>query len=74
MKKTIWILTLATVVLFAGVAVAYYNTSSIGYDNANIVSFNKEQIKVFDYNIEYEKVKDKIEKFEKSLPQEYITI
>lgn len=74
MKKTAGILLIASIVFTAGIGVAYYNTSSIGYDNANIISFNSEQINIFDYRIEYKEIEEKIEKMKKYLPDNYITI
>lgn len=74
MKKIVGILVIASFVFTVGICVAYYNTSSIGYDNANIISFNKEQIEIFDYRIEYKSVEEKIEKMKNALPDEYITI
>ena len=41
MKKEVRILALATIALAIGITVSYYNTSSLGYDNANIIFFNK---------------------------------
>ncbi len=74
MKKIAGILLTASFVFVAGICVAYYNTSSIGYDNANIISFNNEEVNIFDYRIEYKNVEDKFEKIKKVLPDEYITI
>lgn len=74
MKKIVSILLTASFVFTIGICVAYYNTSSIGYDNANIISFNNEQVKIFDYRIEYKSVEEKIERIKKVLPDNYITI
>lgn len=74
MKKTSGILFIASIVFAAGISVAYYNTSSIGYDNANIISFNSEQVDIFDYSIEYKEVEEKIERAKKYLPDDFITI
>ena len=74
MKAERRILATAALVLMLGTAVAYYNTCSLGYDNANIVSFNSEEVKIFDYNIKFseiEEIKDKISKY---IPKDFITI
>lgn len=74
MKAERRILAVATLALMLGTAVAYYNTCSLGYDNANIVSFNSEEVKIFDYNIKFseiEEIKDKISKY---MPKDFITI
>ena len=74
MKAVIRILVLASLTLAIGVAVAYYQTSSLGYDNANILSFNREGVSVFAYDIDYAEVREKWEQLQKILPQEFITI
>lgn len=74
MKKIGSIFMLAAIVLTIGVCVAYYNTSSFGYDNANIISFDDESVKIFDYDIKYKEVKEKINKIEKNMPDEFMTI
>lgn len=74
MKAERRILATAALALMLGTAVAYYNTCSLGYDNANIVSFNSEEVKIFDYNIKFseiEEIKDKISKY---IPKDFITI
>ncbi len=74
MKAERRILAAAALALMLGTAVAYYNTCSLGYDNANIVSFNSEEVKIFDYNIKFseiEEIKDKISKY---IPKDFITI
>lgn len=55
------ILTFAFCCLMIGVFVAYYNTSSFGYDNANIISFNNEEIWLMNFRIEYKDIKTIIE-------------
>lgn len=68
------ILALATVTLLIGIIIAYYNTSSLGYDNANIISFNNEEINIMDYNIKYKDIKKRTEQIKKIIPTETITI
>lgn len=74
MKAVIKIVVLCSLCLGVGLAVAYYNTASLGYDNANIISFNNEELQVFDYNIKYEDVKEKVNKIKNAIPDEFVTI
>ncbi len=74
MKKEGVIIFLAVLILGVGVSIAYYNTSSFGYDNANIISFNNESVKIFDYNIEYKDIEEKLEEIDKAIPKDFITI
>lgn len=74
MKKEGAIIFLAVLILGVGVSIAYYNTSSFGYDNENIVSFNNESVKIFDYNIEYKEIKEKLEEIDNAIPKDFITV
>lgn len=74
MKKVFKILTLSTFALVVGLIVAYYNTSSLGYDNANIISFNNEELHLFDYRIVYEDVEKNIETVKETLFTDFISI
>ncbi|MGN0532645.1 MAG: hypothetical protein ACI4IN_07605 [Eubacterium sp.] len=74
MKKEVRILTLATIALAIGITVSYYNTSSLGYDNANILSFDTEQINLFDYHIRYDDIEKYYKKMTEYLPEEIIVI
>lgn len=74
MKKETKIILSASLCLCIGVGVAYYNTSSLGYDNANILSFNSEEVNIFDFTIKYTDAKDKIEQFKENTPKSFITI
>lgn len=73
MKKEVKILTAASLVLSIGITVAYYNTSSFGYDNANIITVSEESIKIFDFDIKFEEVKKTAEKIKENTPKEFIT-
>lgn len=68
------ILLLAIISLLIGIIIAYYNTSLMGYDNANIISFNNETVRVFDYYINYKDIHEFLEKIDKSFPKDLITI
>lgn len=58
---------LSVVVLLVGIAVAYYNTASLGYDNANLLTVTNESIRFFDITIKYEDVIMIFKKIEKVL-------
>lgn len=74
MKKEVRILALATIALAIGITVSYYNTSSLGYDNANIISFDTEKINLFDYHIRYDDIEKYYEKITDYLPKDIIVI
>lgn len=74
MKTERKILAVAAVALALGTAVAYYNTCSLGYDNANIISFNSEELKIFDFDIKYSELEELKEKISKYIPDDFITI
>lgn len=74
MKKIALILFTSILIVSSGCAVAYYNTSSFGYDNANILSVDDKYIRVFDVYINYNKIREKFEKISSKMPDEYITI
>lgn len=60
-------LLLSVVVLLVGISVAYYNTASLGYDNANLLTVTNESIRFFDITIKYEDVIMIFKKIEKVL-------
>lgn len=60
-------LLLSVVVLLVGIAVAYYNTASLGYDNANLFTVTNESIRFFDITIKYEDIIMIFKKIEKVL-------
>ena len=66
-KYVINILLLSVVVLLVGIAVAYYNTASLGYDNANLLTVTNESIRFFDITIKYEDIIMIFKKIEKVL-------
>lgn len=67
-------LLISIVVLLIGIAVAYYNTASFGYDNANILSYNKDSIRLFDILIIFDDILEIIEKLFSFVPKDLITI
>lgn len=74
MKKERKILATAVLVLSIGTAVAYYNTSSFGYDNANIISVTEDSVQIFDVNIKYEDIEKSAEKIKEITPKRFISI
>ena len=66
-KYVINMLLFSVVVLLVGIAVAYYNTASLGYDNANILTVTNESIRFFDITIKYEDIIMIFKKIEKVL-------
>lgn len=67
-------LLLSVVVLLVGIAVAYYNTASLGYDNANLLTVTNESIRFFDITIKYEDIIMIFKKIEKVLNLKPIVI
>ena len=73
-KYVINMLLFSVVVLLVGIAVAYYNTASLGYDNANLLTVTNESIRFFDITIKYEDVIMIFKKIEKVLDFKPIVI
>ncbi len=69
-----YLLLLSGVVLLIGLAVAYYNTASLGYDNANIFSLNDEALRLFDITINFENVRNVLKKIMKTFDFDSIVI
>lgn len=67
-------LLISIIVLLIGIAVAYYNTASFGYDNANILSYNKDSIRLFDILIIFDDILEIIERLFSFVPKDLITI
>ena len=74
LKKIALILLCSAVVTSAGTAVAYYNTASIGYDSANIVSFYEGGVYLLDFDINYEKTKKDFSALKKYAPAIFVSI
>lgn len=74
MKSIIKVLTIAGVCLSIGLFVAYYNTSSLGYDNANIISYNETEVQIFDTTINYKDFFQKLNKVKDFVPNSFLTI
>lgn len=74
MKKITAILLIGITVFCVGSVIAYYNTSSFGYDNANLVTFRENAVKVLDFEISYQSIQEAIKAVEDVLPKRLITI
>lgn len=60
MKKVFVILFTSIICIAAGVAFAYYNTATIGYDNAKIINIDENRIEILDFVVDRKEVKRKI--------------
>ncbi len=74
MKKIIIIFIISILFAALGSGVAYYNTASLGYDNANLISFYEDGIYVLDFDINYNKTKNEIKRLRSCFPEKLITI
>ncbi len=74
MKRIILILFTSVLCISAGTAVAYYNTSSFGYDNANIITVTDDSLRIFDLYIEYEDLERAYDYVNEHTPDNFITI
>ena len=74
MKKAVLILLSAGLVFLTGINIAYYNTSILLKDSANIISFSDDSLNIYEYNILYSDIKEKIELIEKAFKTRFITI
>lgn len=73
-KSVVLMLLAAGLVLVAGLAVAYYNTASLGYDNANFLSYSSEGIRIFDITIFFADIKEITERLLNFFRTELIVI
>lgn len=68
------IIVIGVIVFCVGGAVAYYNTSSFGYDNANLLTFQEDAVKILDFTIPYNTLREAMDTIKKVLPEQEITI
>ncbi len=61
MKKVILILITSVICLTLGLAVAYYNTSSLGYDDTDMLSYSDGVLTVMDNSVNIEKIRQDLE-------------
>lgn len=62
------------VFLFVGVVVAYYNTASFGYDNANLFSYDTTAVYFLFFDIKFEKIFKIIQYLYDFVPKVFMTI
>lgn len=68
------IILLSIVGLLVGITVAYYNTASLGYDNANIFTCYADRVRIFDIEIKFEDIFKIISFLKEIVPKEFISI
>ncbi len=73
-RISIRIIMLSIIGLLVGITVAYYNTASLGYDNANIFTYTCDGIRIFDIFINFEEISKIISFLERIVPKVFITI
>lgn len=60
--------------LLIGITVAYYNTASFGYDNANIFTLYNDRVRIFDIVINFEDISKIFSILKKIVPKVFISI
>ena len=68
------IILLSVLGLLIGITVAYYNTASLGYDNANIFTLYNDSLKIFDIVINFEDISKIISILKRIVPKVFISI
>lgn len=68
------IILLSVLGLLIGITIAYYNTSSLGYDNANIFTLYNDSVKIFDIVINFEDISKIISILKRIVPKVFISI
>lgn len=68
------IILLSVLGLLIGITVAYYNTASLGYDNANIFTLYNNSVKIFDIVINFEDISKIISILKRIVPKVFISI
>lgn len=68
------IILLSVLGLLIGITVAYYNTASFGYDNANIFTLYNDRVRVFDIVINFEDISKFFSILKKIVPKVFISI
>lgn len=73
-RISVRIILLSVLGLFIGITVAYYNTASLGYDNANIFTLYNDSVKIFDIVINFEDISKIISILKRIVPKVFISI
>ena len=68
------IILLSVLGLLIGITVAYYNTASLGYDNANIFTLYNDSVQIFDIVINFEDISKIISILKRIVPKVFISI
>lgn len=68
------IILLSILGLLIGITVAYYNTASLGYDNANIFTLYTDSVRIFDIVINFEDISKIFSILKKIVPKVFISI
>ncbi len=68
------IILLSVLGLLIGITIAYYNTASLGYDNANIFTLYNDSVKIFDIVIYFEDISKIISILKRIVPKVFISI
>ena len=76
MQKRVFvrIILLSVLGLLIGITIAYYNTASLGYDNANIFTLYNDSVKIFDIVIYFEDISKIISILKRIVPKVFISI
>ena len=53
MKKVVPIILISAIVFCAGIMIAYYNTSSLLYDDVNLFTIYNNGFKIMDFKVEF---------------------
>lgn len=73
-RISVRIILLSVLGLLIGITVAYYNTASLGYDNANIFTLYNDRVKIFDIVINFEDISKIISILKRIVPKVFISI
>lgn len=73
-RISVRIILLSVLGLLIGITVAYYNTASLGYDNANIFTLYNDSVKIFDIVINFEDISRIISTLKRIVPKVFISI
>lgn len=73
-RISVRIILLSVLGLLIGITVAYYNTASLGYDNANIFTLYNDSVKIFDIVINFEDISKIISILKRIVPKVFVSI
>ena len=73
-RVSVRIILLSVLGLLIGITIAYYNTASLGYDNANIFTLYNDSVKIFDIVITFDDISKIISILKRIVPKVFISI